>query len=59
MSTCKFCNTSFSARPQVKNPQACSKKECQKLRQRKNEKDWLPRISYKKYSKPLKEPSKS
>ena len=38
MCTCEFCNTEFTPRPQVKNPRACS--NCQKLRQRSNEKSW-------------------
>jgi hypothetical protein len=38
MCTCEFCNTEFEPRPQVKNPRACS--NCQKARQRANEKSW-------------------
>ncbi len=37
---CSFCNSKYEVRPQVKNPIACKKKECQFKRQRKNEKDW-------------------
>ena len=38
--TCEFCSTQFEARPQTKNPRACSKDSCQKARQRQNERDW-------------------
>ena len=38
MCTCEFCNTEFTPRPQVKKPRACS--NCQKLRQKANEKSW-------------------
>jgi hypothetical protein len=38
MCTCEFCNTEFEPRPQVKIPKAC--KDCQKARQRANEKAW-------------------
>lgn len=38
MHRCEFCTTYFQARPQVKHPRAC--KNCQKLRQRDNEKTW-------------------
>ena len=38
MCTCEFCNTEFTPRPQVKNPRACT--NCQKTRQRANEKSW-------------------
>ncbi|MBF0360978.1 MAG: hypothetical protein HQK49_08200 [Oligoflexia bacterium] len=40
MHKCKYCNTSYYPRPQVKNPQACNKEECQRARQRDNEKHW-------------------
>lgn len=38
MCTCEFCSTEFEPRPQVKNPKACQ--DCQKARQRANEKAW-------------------
>lgn len=38
MHTCEFCLTEYVPCPQVKNPRACS--NCQKLRQRANEKAW-------------------
>jgi len=38
MCTCEFCNSEFSPRPQVKKPRACP--NCQRLRQRANEKAW-------------------
>ena len=40
MCICKYCNTSYSPRAQVKNPKACNKRECQEKRQRENEKNW-------------------
>lgn len=38
MHRCEFCNTCFQSRPQVKHPRACQ--NCQKQRQRGNEKTW-------------------
>ena len=38
MHKCEFCNAMFQARPQVKRPRACQ--QCQKKRQRENEKSW-------------------
>jgi hypothetical protein len=38
--SCKYCHDTYQARPQVKNPQACNKSQCQKLRQANNEKLW-------------------
>jgi len=40
MCTCAYCHKSFTPRPQVKNPRACSTRDCQKKRQRDNEKAW-------------------
>ena len=40
MHKCDYCNTIYQPRPQVKNPKACPKVKCQKLRQRSNEKSW-------------------
>ena len=40
MHECKYCSTIYEPRPQVKNPQACGKEECQKARQRDNENAW-------------------
>lgn len=40
MHTCKYCNKPFYPRPQVKNPKACNNPECQKKRQRENERVW-------------------
>jgi len=40
MCICEFCNTEFQPRPQVKNPRACNKDSCQKLRQTSNEREW-------------------
>ena len=37
-SKCEFCLKNFTPRPQVKTPRACS--NCQRLRQRSNERDW-------------------
>jgi len=38
--TCNYCTDIYEPRSQVKNPQACNKEQCQKLRQRDNEKKW-------------------
>ena len=38
--TCTYCNCTYLPRPQVKNPKACKKNRCQKLRQRDNERSW-------------------
>ena len=43
MHECKYCFTIYEPRPQVKNPQACKKEECQRARQRDNEKAWRER----------------
>jgi hypothetical protein len=43
MHCCKFCLSEFDARPQVKNPRACLKPECQLKRQRANEREWRER----------------
>lgn len=43
MKCCEFCLTEFHPRPQVKKPRACSRVECQKLRQIQNEKEWRER----------------
>lgn len=43
MNDCEFCNKSFKAHPQVRNPRACSEATCQAARQRSNEKDWHSR----------------
>ena len=43
MHMCNYCHTPFSPRPQVKNPKACPKGDCQKARQRGNEKHWRER----------------
>jgi hypothetical protein len=40
---CEFCGDRFQARPQVKNPRACSKSSCQQKRQRSNELEWRQR----------------
>jgi hypothetical protein len=40
MKCCEFCLADFNPRPQVKNPRACNKLVCQKLRQRRNEEEW-------------------
>jgi len=40
MCTCEFCGKSFCPRAQVKNPRACSRKGCQRERQRRNELEW-------------------
>ena len=40
MHICEFCNIQYEPRKQVQNPRACNKNECQKARQRKNEKEW-------------------
>ena len=40
MCNCKYCNTLYGPRPQVKNPRACDKESCQMARQRDNEKEW-------------------
>lgn len=40
---CEFCGDKFQARPQVKNPRACSKIICQKKRQKSNELEWKQR----------------
>ena len=43
MCRCEFCYSKFDHRPQVKNPRACLKPECQELRQRANEREWRER----------------
>ena len=43
MHTCEFCLSKFDCRPQVKNPRACLKPECQRQRQRANEREWKER----------------
>lgn len=40
MHQCEFCRASFYPRPQVKNPRACLRSECQRKRQRSNELEW-------------------
>jgi hypothetical protein len=40
MHECNYCSTIYEPRSQVKNPKACNKKECQRARQRDNERDW-------------------
>jgi hypothetical protein len=40
MCSCKYCLSGFQPRAQVKNPQACSNEDCQRKRQRDNEKAW-------------------
>ena len=37
---CEFCRASFHPRPQVKNPRACNRQDCQKKRQSSNELEW-------------------
>ena len=39
----EFCPASFYPRPQVKNPRACERTECQRKRQRSNELAWRAR----------------
>ena len=41
MHNCEFCHTEYTPCPQVKKPRACS--NCQKARQRENEKAWQQR----------------
>jgi hypothetical protein len=43
MGCCEFCHEEYKHRPQVKNPRACAKPECQKLRQQANEREWRDR----------------
>ncbi len=43
MQDCEFCHSQFKPRPQVKSPRACGKQECQRERQRENEKAWHSR----------------
>lgn len=43
MHCCEFCVSEYEARPQVKNPRACQKPECQRERQRVNEREWHER----------------
>jgi hypothetical protein len=43
MGRCEFCQCNFEHRPQVKNPRACGKLACQRLRQRTNEREWRDR----------------
>jgi hypothetical protein len=43
MCRCEFCHCEFEGRPQVKHPRACPKPECQRLRQRTNEREWRER----------------
>jgi len=40
---CEFCTANFFPRPQVKNPRACERSDCQKKRQRSNELAWRAR----------------
>jgi len=37
---CEFCQTEYRPRAQVKNPKACLNADCQRARQRANEKAW-------------------
>lgn len=46
MHKCEFCFATFNPRPQVKNPRACNKEDCQMKRQRANEQDWHRQHSY-------------
>jgi hypothetical protein len=43
MHACEFCLSDFEARPQVKSPRACPKPDCQRKRQRANERAWHER----------------
>lgn len=43
MHCCEFCVSDYESRPQVKNPRACQKAECQHERQRANEREWRER----------------
>ena len=43
MHHCEFCLAEFQSRPQVKNPRACQRPECQLQRQRLNEREWRKR----------------
>ena len=43
MHCCEFCLSDYEVRPQVKNPRACLKPECQGKRQRANEREWRAR----------------
>ena len=45
MKCCEFCLAEFHPRPQVKNPRACENINCQKVRQRQNEKEWRSKNS--------------
>lgn len=40
MHCCEFCLSEYTARPQVINPRACQKPDCQLSRQRLNEREW-------------------
>ena len=40
MAICNYCQNSFIPRPQVKRPKACKASECQRKRQRDNERSW-------------------
>lgn len=40
MCSCEFCFNSYEPRAQVNNPRACNRKDCQRKRQRDNEKTW-------------------
>ncbi len=43
MYRCEFCHCQFASRPQVKRPRACPEPECQRRRQRTNEREWRER----------------
>ena len=43
MRSCEFCHCEFEHRPQVKSPRACLSLECQRSRQRANEREWRER----------------
>jgi hypothetical protein len=45
MTKCEFCPKFFTPRPETKKARACNNRECQRKRQRLNEKEW--RISHK------------
>ena len=40
MTKCEFCQESFTPRAQTKKARACEERECQRKRQRLNEKEW-------------------
>ncbi len=43
MHNCNYCHKPFVPRPQVKFPKACNQLNCQKKRQRDNERSWHAR----------------